>query len=180
MPLRLPSLAAAAIPALSMSFQPEHPLAPAFEKAREWAREQQRLLTERQREVFNALRHRQAKERELKEKRLDGIRAELREREKNKKPKAELALKPPVRVIDPETRRLARRAMAVEKRLERLDAGHQREATKVLQKFEQERTKENANNLGSSWLKAVGKAAAQENDRSREKAREREAQDRSR
>lgn len=155
-----------------MSFQPEHPVGPAFEKAREWAREQERLLTQRQREVFNALRHRQNKEREIKERRLDGIRAELRERDKNRKPKAELALKPPVRVIDPETRRLARRAMAAEKRLERLDGQHQRETTKVLQKFEQERAKENANSLGNSWLKAVNKAAQHETDRSREQARD--------
>lgn len=152
--------------------QPEHRVGPAFEKAREWAREQERLLTERQRDVYNALRHRQAKERELKEKRLDGIRAELREREKNKKPKAELALKPPVRVIDPETRRLARTAISNEKRLERLEQRHQTEAVNALKKFEQERAKAKDNSLSSSWLKAVGKAATQEADRSHEKARD--------
>lgn len=155
-----------------MSMQPEHPLKPAFEKALEWAREQERLLTERQREVYEALKHRQGKEREIRQKWLDGVRDQLREREKNRKPKAELALKPPVLVNDPETRRLARLAIANEKRLERLDARHHGEAVKMLQKFEQERAKEIANDLGSAWLKAVGKAAEHEKDRSHEKARE--------
>jgi hypothetical protein len=159
---------------------PEHPLGPAFEKAREWAREQERLLTRHQREAFAALRHRQAKEREIRQKWLDGARAQLREREKNQKAKAELALKPPMRVADPETRRLARLAIANEKRLERLDARHHAEAVKLLQKFEQERAKENANNLGDAWLRAVNKSAAQEHDRSREKTRERDPLDRSR
>jgi hypothetical protein len=152
--------------------QPEHPLAPAFEKALEWAREQERLLTERQREVYEALKHRQAKEREIRQKWLDGVREQLREREKNQKPKAELVLKPPVHVNDPETRRLARLAIANEKRLERLDGRHRAEAVKMLQKFEQERAKEIANDLGNAWLKAVSKAATQEKDRNREKERE--------
>jgi hypothetical protein len=150
--------------------QPEHPIGPAFEKAREWTREQERLLTERQREVYDALKHRQAKEREIRQKWLDGVREQLREREKNQKPKPELALKPPVRVADPEIRRLARLAIANEKRLERLDARHQGEAVKILQKFEQERAKAIANDLNSAWLKAVSKAANHEADRSREKA----------
>ena len=152
-----------------MSMQPENPLRPAFEKAREWAREQEKLLSDRQRQVFEAMKHRQAKEREIRQKWLDGVREQLREREKNQKPKADLALRPPVRVDDPEVRRLARLAIANEKRLERLDTRHQGEAVKMLQKFEQERAKEIANNLGSAWLKAVGKAATQEKDRSQQK-----------
>jgi hypothetical protein len=75
-------------------------------------------------------------------------------------------------VNDPETRRLARLAIANEKRLERLDARHHGEAVKMLRKFEQERAKDFANDLGSAWLKAVGKAAEQETARSREKMRE--------
>ena len=59
-------------------------------------------------------------------------------------------------------------------------ARHQGEAVKLLQKFEQERAKEIANDLGSAWLKAVRKAAEQEKGRSREREREREAPDRSR
>lgn len=155
-----------------MSMQPERPLRPAFEKAIEWAREQEKLLNARQREVFEAMKHRQAKEREIRQKWLDGVRKELREREKNQKPKPDLALKPPVLVNDPQTRRLARLAIANEKRLERLDARHQGEAVKMLQKFEQERAKEIANDLNSAWLKAVGKAATQEKDRGQEQERE--------
>jgi hypothetical protein len=155
-----------------MSIQPEHALKPAFEKAREWAREQEKLLTQRQRDVYDALKHRQAKEREIRQKWLDGVREQLREREKNQKPKPELALKPPVHVADPEIRRLARLAIANEKRLERLDARHHGETVKMLKQFEQERAKQIANDLGSAWLKAVGKAAEQEKDRSREKERD--------
>lgn len=167
-----------------MSMQPEHPLRPAFEKAIEWAREQEKLLNKRQREVFEAMKHRQAKEREIRQKWLDGVRKELREREKNQKPRPELALKPPVQVNDPQTRRLARLAIANEKRLERLDTRHQGEAIKMLQGFEQERAKEKANDLGGSFLKAVRKAAQQEKDRAREIERdrmlERDISDRSR
>jgi hypothetical protein len=152
--------------------QPEHPLRPAFDKAIGWAREQEKLLSERQRQVFEALKHRQAKEREIRQKWLDGAREALREREKNQKPKAELALKPPARVQDPETRRLARLAIANEKRLERLDTRHQTERVKALQVFEKERAKEKANDLGSAWLKAVNKAATHEADRAREKEHE--------
>lgn len=160
--------------------QPEHPLRPAFEKAIEWAREQEKLLTSRQRQVFEAMKHRQAKEREIRQKWLDGVRKELREREKKQKPKPEFALKPPVQVNDPQVRRLARLAIANEKRLERLDARHQGETVKLLQKFEQERAKEIANDLNTAWLKAVGKAATQEKDRGREQERERDLLDRSR
>jgi hypothetical protein len=161
-----------------MTMQPENPLRPAFEKALEWAREQERQLTERQREVYEALKHRQAKEREIRQKWLDGVREQLREREKNRKPKPELALKPPVHVNDPETRRLARLAIANEKRLERLDVRHHGEAIKMLKQFEQERAKAIANDLGSAWLKAVGKAAEQEKDRSHQKTREGKDQER--
>jgi hypothetical protein len=154
-----------------MSFKPQHPLGPAFQKAREWPLAQQRLLTARQREVFAALKHRQTRERDLKEKRFEALRTELREREKNRKAKAELAFKPPARVFDPEMRRLARRAIASEKRLERLDVRHQAEAIKMLQKFELERAKDNANNLGNAWLKAVNRAATHEAARRQEKVK---------
>lgn len=73
---------------------------------------------------------------------------------------------------DPQIRRLARLAIANEKRLERLDARHQGEAVKMLQKFEQERAKEIANDLSSAWLKAVGKAQAQEAHRDQGKAKD--------
>ncbi|MFM9850232.1 MAG: hypothetical protein ACKVP3_24130 [Hyphomicrobiaceae bacterium] len=152
--------------------QPENPLRPAFEKAREWAREQERLLNDRQRQVFEAMKHRQATEREIRQKWLDGARDALREREKSKKPKAELVLNPPVRVADPETRRLARLAIANEKRLERLDQRHESESIKMLKQFEQERAKEAGKSLSSSWLKAVSKATTHEADRAQEKERE--------
>lgn len=152
-----------------MPMEPEHPLKPAFEKAREWAREQEKLLGTRQREVFEAMKHRQTKEREIRQKWLDGVRTQLREREKNQKPKAKLELNPPVRVADTETRRLARLAIANEKRLERLDTRHHTEAIKMLQKFEQERTKEKANDLGNAWRKALQKTATHEADRNRDK-----------
>jgi hypothetical protein len=162
-----------------MPMEPEHPLKPAFEKALEWAREQERLLTKRQREVYDALKHRQAKEREIRQKWLDGVRAQLRERDKDRKAKAELKLNPPARVADPETRRLARLAIANEKRLERLENRHQSETIKILQKFEQERAKEKANDLGDAWLKAVKKTAAQEKSHDHAKKRDRDL-DRSR
>jgi hypothetical protein len=82
-----------------------------------------------------------------------------------------IVLKPPVRVFDPETRRLARRAIASEKRLERLDARHHIEAIRMLQKFELERAKDNANNLGNAWLKAVRKAGTHKADRRRERVK---------
>ncbi len=133
------------------------------------AREQERQLTERQRDVYDALKHRQAKEREIRQKWLNGVREQLREREKHQKPKPELALKPPVHVNDPEVRRRARLAIANEKRLERLDARHHGEAIKMLQKFEQERAKQIANDFGGAWLKAIAKAAEHEAERSRKK-----------
>lgn len=156
-----------------MPMEPEHPLKPAFEKALEWAREQERQLTKRQRDVFEALKHRQAKEREIRQKWLDGVRAQLRERDKDRKAKAELKLNPPARVADPEIRRLARLAIANEKRLERLDTRHQSETIKILQKFEQERAKEKSNDLGDAWRKALQKTATQETDRARAKERDR-------
>jgi hypothetical protein len=68
--------------------------------------------------------------------------------------------------------RLARLAIANEKRLERLDVRHHAETVKMLQKFEQERAKEKANDLGDAWANAVRKAAEQEKDCSREKVRD--------
>jgi 1,2-phenylacetyl-CoA epoxidase catalytic subunit len=109
------------------------------------------------------------KERKIRQKWLDGVRKELREREKNQKPKPDLALKPPVLVNDPQTRRLARLAIANEKRLERLDGRHHGEAVKMLQKFEQELA-EKANDLGS-------KAAEQEKHRGREQEKHRSKAD---
>lgn len=156
-----------------MPMEPEHPLKPAFEKAREWAREQKKLLTDRQLEVFEAMKHRQTKEREIRQKWFDGVREQLRDREKKQKAKAELKLNPPVRAPDHETRRLARLAIANEKRLERLDRRHETETVKILQKFEQERANEKSNNLGDAWLKALNKAAQHERDRDRDHAHKR-------
>ena len=163
-----------------MSMQPEHPLRPAFEKAIEWAREQEKLLNTRQREVFEALKHRQAKEREIRQKWLDGVRKELREREKNQKPKPELALKPPVLVNDPQTRRLARLAIANEKRLERLDARHQARRSRCCRSSSRSAPRRTRTILAARGSRPCGKAAEQEKDRSREKERERDPLDRSR
>jgi len=155
---------------------PEHPLAPAFEKAREWAAEQQRLMTDEQRQVFDALRHRQTIERERQQERLEAVRKQLDEKAKKRQPKPELSLSPPVRVADPYVRRQARYIIAGEKRLERLDRRHQEESFAALKSFEKEREEaergKSGQNLSASWREALQRTIDRERDRHRDRTHE--------
>ncbi len=155
---------------------PEHPLGAAFEKAREWAAEQQRFMTDEQRDVFDALRHRQAIERERQHERLEAVRKQLDEQAKKRQPKPELALTPPVLVRDPYTRRQARYIIAGEKRLERLDRRHQEERFAALKSFEREREEaersKSGQNLSASWREALRRTSDLEHDRQRDRTHE--------
>jgi hypothetical protein len=144
---------------------PEHPVGIAFEKAREWAAEQERRLTKEQRQVFDALKHRQGIERQLQHQRLEGIRKQLDENAKKRQPKPELSLTPPVLVADPYVRRQARYVIAGEKRLERLDRRHEGERHDTLRRFEQDREKKQEKSLSASWRDAIQRTAMQERGR---------------
>lgn len=145
---------------------PEHPLGFAFEKAREWEREQQLRLTEAQKRSYSELVNRQAHERRLAQERLDVFRTQLQERAKRRKPKDQLLLNPPFRVADPYVVREARSAIAAEKRLERLDCRHREERRQVLQKLEKERDEaQHGSKLTRAWTEALNKTVAQERDR---------------
>lgn len=148
---------------------PEHPVGIAFEKAREWAAEQERRLTNEQRQVFEALKHRQGIERTRQQERLEAVRKQLDEKAKKRQPKPELSLTPPVLVADPYIRRQARYVIAGEKRLELLDRRHESERHETLRRFEQDREKQQDKSLSASWLKAVNRAATQEADRTQQR-----------
>ncbi|MGE0022073.1 MAG: hypothetical protein AB7S70_00390 [Hyphomicrobium sp.] len=150
---------------------PEHPLGPAFEEAREWEAQQQKLLTEQQRGVLDALKRRQHIERARQQERLEAVRKQLDERAKKRQPKPELALSPPVLVADPYIRRQARYIIAGEKRLTQLDRRHQEERFSALKSFEKAREEteraKSGQDLSASWKKALQKTAAQERDHDR-------------
>lgn len=151
---------------------PEHPLGFAFEKAREWELEQQPKLTEKQKRLFAELVNSQALERRKAQERLDAFRTQLREWAKKRKPKPELALKPPIHVPDPNIRRQARAAIAAEKRLERLDRQHTATRIRTLQEFEGERAgkpEKTAKSLANAWSEALKRTASQERDRDQAK-----------
>lgn len=151
----------------------EHPVGPAFDKARGWEREQERLLTDAQRRVFDDIKQRQEQERRRQHERLQAVREQLSARARNRKPKARLALNPPVLVKDPYTVRQARFVVRGEKRLERLDRRHAEERIKTLKTFEQEREKQDPKkDLSQSWKRALAKAAEQERAHDREKSHE--------
>lgn len=145
---------------------PDHPLGPAFEKAREWAAEQERRFTEEQRRVFDALKHRQNIERTRQQERLEGVRKHLDEKARKRQPKPELSLSPPVLVADPYVRRQARYIIAGEKRLARLDRRHQEERFTTLKSFEKAREESERSkpgqSLSASWRDALQRASAQE------------------
>lgn len=156
-----------------MPRQPEHALYPAFEKAREWAAEQERLLTEEQRQTFEAMKFRQGLERKRQHDRLEALRKQFDEKARKREPKPELALKPPVLVNDPYRRRQARYIMAGEKRLAALDMRHTNERTDALKKFEQERAKSNQDKtLAGSWHKALQKTVQQEIGREQDRGKD--------
>lgn len=152
---------------------PEHPLGPAFEKAREWAAEQERRLTDEQRRVFEAQKHRQRIERQRQQERLETVRKQLDEKARKRQPKPELSLTPPVLVADPYVRRQARYIIAGEKRLAQLDRRHDVERIETLKRFESDRAREeqerSGRNLAASWQAALQKTAKQEHARDRDR-----------
>lgn len=155
--------------------QPEHPAGPAFDKARGWAEQQERSLTEQQSRVYEDLKKQQAIQKSQQQQRLDAFRAQLEEQAKKKKPLAELVLNPPVKTADPHIRSQTQNIMAAEKRLEQLDHSHANERTKLLQAFEQERERQQsrpARELTASWRDALQKSAQQEADRGRDRSRD--------
>ncbi len=144
---------------------------PAFDKARDWAAQQEQLLTDAQRRVYQGIQSRHELERRRQEEKLTLMKDQLRELAKNQKLTAELALNPPYRARDPYVRMLARKIIKAEKYVHDLERSHERERVKALTSFAQERTKDDKKQeLASSWKKAVVKAAEQEatRDRNRE------------
>lgn len=149
---------------------PSRPLAPDFEKARQWIAFQERQLTKRQALDYAALKEQQAKAREtLKEKREEARKA-LKEHDGKGPGKPALALNPPSRAPDAERTRLAQYAMALDRAHEKLVGEHHEERYKALQGFaaEREKGKEAKTEFESSWARAVGDAARQEVDRGHE------------
>lgn len=141
---------------------PEHPLGYAFQKAREWEAAQELRLTAPQRETFTALKVEQTKRLEKERERLDAFKAQLAEREKNKRPKAELRFDPPIKTRDVYEGREARAALAAEKRIDTLQRNQEAERIDMLKTFERKR---NAPDMTDAWAKAVGKASRDEQSR---------------
>lgn len=155
--------------------QPEHRVGPAFEKAREWAADQERKLTDDQRRAYDALRKKQALERQQQQERLDAFRSQLEEQAKKRRLKAELVLNPPIKTADPYVRRQAQNIIAAEKRLEQLDHRHADERLKALREFEQQRERQKskpAKELTDSWKDALQKTARQEANKDRDLSRD--------
>ena len=150
--------------------QPQHPVKPAFDKARDWAAQQEQLLTEAQRRVYTGVKNRQELERRRQDEKIALMKDQLRELARNQKLTAELALNPPYRSRDPNVRMLARKIIKAEKYVHDLARGHEGERIKALKAFAQERTKDDKKQeLASSWEKAVVKAAQQEAARDRDR-----------
>lgn len=153
--------------------QPQHPLSLAFEKARQWAEQQERQLTDTQRVDFERLKERQAYARQGQQKRLDALRGYIQRQDNERKPKPQLALKPPVLVADPYRRRAAAKIVTAEKRLHEMDEQHKTERVAALKAFEQERERrERAPDLSASWKSALMKAAEQEASRDQDRSRD--------
>jgi hypothetical protein len=152
--------------------QPDHPVGQDFDKARDWMVQQERQLTKDQQRDYNKLKQSQKKERvELQQKR-ETFRRELEDRAKQKKAKAELAYNPPFKTADPHVRKLARDAIAADKKIEQLYRQHKDDRTAALEKFEQQREKQKektGQGHDKTWLQAFEKATRQENDRNRDR-----------
>lgn len=148
---------------------PQHPLRPAFDKARDWEAQQEKLLTDEQRRTYEDLKRKHTWKLEKDKERLDNFRKQLADRQKNQKPKPELALKPPVLTNDPYVRRQARYIINGDRRLELLKQRFDKERTDMLQKFEQEREKgDKPKQLSKAWLDALSKTATQEKTKTRD------------
>jgi hypothetical protein len=152
--------------------QPEHPLASAFERAREWEADQVRQLTDTQRRAFDTLKEKQQETWQRQKDGIDSVRRQLEERAKNRAPKARLNLNPPVLIADPYIRRQARFVIAAEKRLEKLDRRQAEERLKSLKTFESERENRPPvkDRASKSWAEALRKTATEEVDRSKDRS----------
>lgn len=142
--------------------EPKHLLAPAFEQARAWEAQQERLLTDAQRKIFDDLKQKQALKLKEDKERVDGFRKQLEERDRSKKPKAELALKPPILTRDPHAAREAQRLAAAERRNENLAARQAQEREDLLKTFEKARSGKDKTSLTDTWQQALAKTARQE------------------
>jgi hypothetical protein len=158
----------------------EHPVGPAFDKAREWETDQARRLTNEQRRSYEDLKTKQDNQRRPRQERIDAYRRQLDEQAKNRKTKAELVHNPPVLVPDPYIRIRARLIIQGEKRLESLDRKHTAERIKLLKGFEKEReqpapdkslTKPDMT-LTKSWQDALQKSGRNEADRDKDHSRD--------
>lgn len=162
------------LPEPVMIGRPEHPLAPAFDKAREWQAEQERQLTDPQRRAFDTLKEKQETARQRQKDGIDAVRKQLEERAKNRAPNARLNFNPPILIADPYTQRQARFVIAAEKRLEKLDRTHAEERTNTLKGFERQRehtpTKPEQDKT-AAWTKALLKTAEQERGKDRDRDR---------
>ena len=155
---------------LAVDRPPKHPLQPAFQEARGWLDQQERLLTEAQRRVYDATIKRHAKERSHEAQKLSAMKDQLRQLAKDQKLEAELVLKPPVRIRPPFVRTLAHKIIKAEKSISELERTHHNERMTLLKDFEQQRLKDNKKgSLASSWGQAVLKAAKQEAQRSKDR-----------
>jgi hypothetical protein len=148
--------------------QPEHLLGPAFDKAREWEAQQETLLTETQRRAYEDLKKSQAKNLEQDKQRLDAFKKQLDEQEKSKKPKLDLALRPPVLTRDPFAGRVAGSVHAAERRHGQMAQRQETERTDLLKQFEKERAGKETPALANSWREALAKSAKQEKSIQRE------------
>lgn len=152
----------------------DNPLATAFDNARGWMEEQERLLTEQQRVAYEATKSRQALQRRQEQERLDAHRAQVEEQAKKKKLKTELALKPPVAVKDPNIEREIKNLLAAESRLEAMDRAHIEERVDALKKFEHERDRQDKrdnakHSMDEAWARAVSNASRHEAARPHQK-----------
>ena len=153
-----------------MDRPPKHPLQPAFQEARGWLDQQERLLTEEQRRVYDAAMKRHAKEQTHDQQRLTSMKDQLRQLAKDQKLEAALVLKPPVRVRPPFVRTLAHKIIKAEKSISDLERTHRDERLRLLKRFEEQRAKDNMKGtLASSWGQAVLKAAKQEIQRPKDR-----------
>lgn len=151
-----------------MNESPDKPLAAAFDDARGWVQEQERLLTERQRTVYDEMKNRQTLQRRQEQERLEAYRAQFEDHAKKKKLKTELALKPPVAVKDPNIERQIQNIQAAESRLESMDRAHAHERIEALKKFDQEREQQktkSGKDLSASWRDALARTVEEEKGR---------------
>lgn len=137
---------------------PERPVGPDFDKARDWAGQQERLMTEAQRRDYDKLKQQQARERLEKQQELDKFRKELEKSARQRQTITELVYNPPVKMADPHVKQVIANVFAAEKDLSKLDDLHKDQRIKKLEVFEQQRSqsKEKASkNLNAAFSKAA-------------------------